>query len=596
MLALPDEFLQELRNRNDISSVVSGYVQLKRRGRTQVGLCPFHGEKTASFTVYPDTDSFYCFGCGIGGDVINFIRHIENLDYIDAVKYLAQRAGMDMPQDNYDDSMRKLRLRIYDANREAARFFCAQLNLPSGREGLEYLRSRRLTDGTMRGFGLGFAPDSWSALTDYLINKKQFKPSELVAANLSVQSKRGSLIDRFRNRVMFPIIDIRGNVVAFGGRSLTDEKPKYLNTSDTVAFKKSNNLFALNKAKNSKSDKLILCEGYMDVIAIHQAGFKYAVATLGTALTAEQAKIIKRYTDTVVICYDADEAGQKATARAIGILRQENLQIKVLTVPDGKDPDEFIKKHGENGHIRFKMLLEGTGSDVDYRLQKLKDRFDTETTDGKVSFMSAAAKLISSIDNPVERDIYESKLCEENDVTKEEFKRLVSRYLNSKQRKENSEEFAKIKKQLVVPESNISGAYRNGTRSRSEKAEECLIAYLINNLDMVRTVYEKLGEDKISNEFNRRLYRTIVQRVLNGMPASYTDFSGEFTLDENSRIASILAGYSPELSTPQICMDYVDVILKEHGHKSAKELAEQSDDDVQAYINMIREQKLGKKQ
>ena len=319
-MAFPEGFLQELKMRNDITDIVSSYVTLKRRGRNMVGLCPFHGEKTPSFNIYTENGSFYCFGCGVGGDVISFVMRIENLDYVDAVKFLAQRAGMDMPEDSYDNSMSQLRTRIFEANREAARFYYSSLYTPKGIKGLEYLHSRQLSDRTIRHFGLGFADDDWSSLCKHL-KGKGFKDNELVAANLAVQRKNGNgIYDRFTNRVMFPIIDLRGNVIAFGGRIMTDEKPKYLNTSDTPVFKKSTNLFSLNNAKNSGKRTLILCEGYMDVISVNQAGFTNAVATLGTALTSEQAMLIKRYADEVVICYDADEAGQKATARAIPIL------------------------------------------------------------------------------------------------------------------------------------------------------------------------------------------------------------------------------------------------------------------------------------
>ena len=309
-MAFPESFLQELKLRNDITELVSSYITLKRRGRNMVGLCPFHGEKTPSFNIYTENGSFYCFGCGVGGDVITFVMKMENLDYVDAVKFLAQRAGMDMPEDSYDDSMSKLRTRVYEANREAARYYYKILYSPDGKNGLDYFHGRMLTDRTIRHFGLGFADDDWSSLSDYLIGKG-FSKNELVAANLAVKQRNGNgIYDRFRNRVMFPIIDLRGNVIAFGGRIMTDEKPKYLNTSDTPVFKKSENLFSLNNAKNSGSRTLILCEGYMDVIAVNQAGFQNAVATLGTALTREQAMLMKRYADEVVICYDSDEAGQ----------------------------------------------------------------------------------------------------------------------------------------------------------------------------------------------------------------------------------------------------------------------------------------------
>ena len=594
-MALSEDFLQELRSRNDITSVISGYVQLRRRGRNEVGLCPFHGEKTPSFTVYPDTESFYCFGCGIGGDVINFIRHAENLDYIDAVRLLAQRAGMDMPQDDsFDDSMRTLRMRIYEANREAARFFYSKLNSPEGKRGLDYLHNRCLSDRTIRTFGLGFAPDSWSSLSDYLIKEKGFKPSELIEANLAFKNKKGGLTDRFRNRVMFPIIDLRGNVVAFGGRIMTDEKPKYLNTSDTPAFKKSYNLFALNKAKNSKSDKIILCEGYMDVIAIHQAGFDFAVATLGTALTPEQARIIKKYTNNVIICYDADEAGQKATARAIEILRKENLNIQVLTVPDGKDPDEFIRKHGENGHIRFKMLIEGTGTDIEYRLKKLKDSFETDTADGQVQYMNEAAKVIAAIENPVERNIYAGRVCEEFSVTKTEFERLIDSIIKKNSRRDKRREFDKIKNNLAVPTSN-SAAVARGRKTRAQKAEEFVITYLMNNPDAVKAVSKKLEPTKVSEGLNRRLYETIISRYENGRDVSYTGISPEFTMEENSLIVAMISVYSPGLYTYDACMECVQTILNDSALLSAKELSAKSDEDVQAYLEAKKNKLKNKK-
>jgi len=587
-LALPDDFLQELRMRNDISQVISGYVNLKRRGRNLIGICPFHNEKTASFTVYPETDSFYCFGCGAGGDVVTFTMRIENLDYIDAVKMLAQRTGMTLPENSYDDSMQKLRLRIYEANREAARFFYSQLSAPSGAKGLEYLHARRLSDKTIRRFGLGFAPDSWSDLTEYLA-KKGFRHSELVQANLSSQSRNGGYIDRFRNRVMFPIIDVRGNVIAFGGRIMTDEKPKYLNTSDTPAFRKSNNLFALNMAKNSKSDMLILCEGYMDVIALHQAGFDFAVATLGTALTQEQALVIKRYTNTVVICYDSDEAGQKATARAISILRNEGLDIRVLTIPDGKDPDEFIKRHGNNGYIKFKQLLDATGNDLEYRLSKLKKSYNISTAEGMTKFMTEAAKLLAELDNQIERSVYIGKLCEETGVDKKSVENQVAKYVRGRFRKENKAELSRIQKQLNGSDDRLN--VQKTKKVRGVKAEEALIAYMMLNPDMVRSIYAKLPPEKMLTDFNRRVYENIAERVFNGRSATMVDLSGDFNSEDNARIAKMLANSIVGTNSAELCWEYVDIILEEGEKRSAEDIAQQSPEDIQEYFNKMKELK-----
>ncbi len=370
-MALPELFLQDLKLRNSIEDIASSYVQFKRRGRNMVGLCPFHNEKTPSFHLYPESGSFYCFGCGVGGDVITFIRRIENLDYIEAVKFLADRAGLPMPETGVDDTISKLRVRILEINRETARFYHSVLRNSEGKKGLDYFLQRHLLPATITHFGLGFAPATRFALVDHLKNKG-YTVEEMIQSNVAVKTRSGRVADRFFNRVMFPIIDLRGNVIAFGGRTMTDQKPKYLNTSDTLVFKKSYGLFAMNFAKNSGEQQLILAEGYMDVIALHQAGFVNAIAGLGTALTTEQVHLISRYAKEVILAYDADQAGQKATSRAIEMLRSVGLQVKILSITGGKDPDEYIRSFGEQGAVRFKQLIEKSGNDVEYRLQKIK--------------------------------------------------------------------------------------------------------------------------------------------------------------------------------------------------------------------------------
>ena len=368
--------MQDLKSRCDITDIVSSYVNLKRRGKNMVGLCPFHNEKSPSFNVYPENNSFYCFGCGAGGDVITFIRKIENLDYIEAVKMLADRVGLQMPEQGVDDSMSRLRQRVLEINRESARFFHSALLSPEGKPGLDYFARRRLPMKMIRHFGLGWAPESRFALVNHL-RSKGYSEREMIAANVAVETRSGRAMDRFHARVMFPIIDLRGNVVAFGGRILTNEKPKYINTSDTPVYHKSSGLFAMNFAKNAlENDRIILAEGYMDVISLHKAGIENAIASLGTALTAEQARIIARYAKEVVICYDSDEAGQKAAQRAIPILRGAGLLVRVMAVPGNKDPDEFINACGDEGAARFRRLIEQSGNDVEYRLAKLKSGYD----------------------------------------------------------------------------------------------------------------------------------------------------------------------------------------------------------------------------
>lgn len=581
-MAFPESFLQELKLRNDITELVSSYITLKRRGRNMVGLCPFHGEKTPSFNIYTENGSFYCFGCGVGGDVITFVMKMENLDYVDAVKFLAQRAGMDMPEDSYDDSMSKLRTRVYEANREAARYYYKMLYSPDGKHGLDYFHGRMLTDRTIRHFGLGFADDDWSSLSDYLIGKG-FSKNELVAANLAVKQKNGNgIYDRFRNRVMFPIIDLRGNVIAFGGRIMTDEKPKYLNTSDTPVFKKSENLFSLNNAKNSGSRTLILCEGYMDVIAVNQAGFQNAVATLGTALTREQAMLMKRYADEVVICYDSDEAGQKATSRAIPILRNAGLLVRILTVPSGKDPDEFIKSKGADGPEAFRALVEKSGNDVEYRLQKLRSNYNLNTSDGKVQFLEEATKVIAAIYSPIERDVYFSRLCKEFEISKDSFVRQVNSINRRKDRENAKKEVRRLQNDLSGRGDRLDTEHVK--KPRSSSAEEALIAYLINNPDSVKYINERLSKDQFQNELMKRYFTYFSDRIGSGLDP-LNNLTADFSEDERSRVYKIMSKHSAVAGTRRALDEYIQIINEESKKLNKKDISNMTAEEIQEYLN-----------
>ncbi len=576
-MALPDYFLQELKSRCDISDVVSGYVNLKRRGRNLVGLCPFHSEKTPSFNIYPENGSFYCFGCGTGGDVITFVMKIENLDYIEAVRFLAQRAGMEMPENSYDDGVGKLRSRILEANREAARFFYSQLYTPLGRHALEYLHGRALSDNTIKRFGLGYSPGSRFALCDHL-RSKGFTDNEIVAANLAFKSNDGRrIVDRFADRAMFPIIDLRGNVIAFGGRIMSDQKPKYLNTSDTLAFKKSSNLFSLNNAKNTGERTLILCEGYMDVIALNQAGFRNAVATLGTALTSEQALLMKRYADEVIICYDADEAGQKATSRAISILRDAGLVIRIITIPDGKDPDEFIRNHGDKGPAAFKNVLESSGNDVEYRLFKLRQRYDVTRPDSKVAYMTEALKIIASLESAVEQDIYISKLSSGLNVDKasitQDLRKLSRKTYGNREKKE----FTRLSEELSGVKDRVNT--EKAKNIRAAKAEEMLIAYLVFNNDMAPLAQRRITPDDFVTKFNADLYAYLLRKISEGI-SPQTTLSRDFTSQEVSKFHSILSSYNSQAATRQAMDEYIDTILEEKNKLTPDKVSEMSPEDI----------------
>lgn len=587
-MPFPDSFLQELKLRSDITEIASSYVNLKRHGRNMVGLCPFHGEKTPSFNIYTENGSFYCFGCGAGGDVITFIMKIENLDYVEAVKFLAQRAGMEMPENTYDDSLSKLRMRIYEANREAARFFHATLLSQRGQSGLNYLRGRALSDRTIRHFGLGFADDDWNSLCNHL-KSKGFSEYEIYSANLAFKRKNGNgIYDRFVNRVMFPIIDLRGNVIAFGGRIMTDEKPKYLNTSDTPVFKKSENLFSLNNAKSSGTRTLILCEGYMDVIALNQAGFTNAVATLGTALTNEQAVLMKRYADEVIICYDADGAGQKATARAIDILRNAGLPIKILTVPSGKDPDEFIRSKGENGPAAFKLLIEKCGNDIEYRLMKLKENYNLNTTDGKVAFFNEAVKIVATIESPIERDVFASKLCTELEIDKNAFLEQISKVKRRDRRENIKKETRQIQAELNGQSDKINREHYK--KPRSSSAEEALLVYLINNPDYANSISERVTPDKFSNSLIKRYYEYVLSKIKSGYEP-LTSVSSDFNSDEVSYLYKLISTTIPAASTREAVEEYINVINEESNKLTSDKLADMSADDINDYIMKMKRNK-----
>ncbi len=587
-MAISDDFIQELKVRSDIADVISSYVNLKKAGRNLVGLCPFHNEKTPSFSVSRENGFFHCFGCGVGGDVITFIKRIENLDYVDAVKFLAQRAGMEIPEDNKSEGLSKLKNRIYEANREAARFYHKQLYAPSGQNALEYLRKRQLSEKTIIHFGLGYSPPSRFELVNYL-KDKGFTSSELIAANLANQSKKGNPFDRFSDRVMFPIIDLRGNVLAFGGRIMSDIKPKYLNTSDTPVFSKSRNLFALQFAKNKANGQLILVEGYMDVIALHQAGFENAVATLGTALTQEQAMVIKRYCDEVVICYDADEAGQKATARAISILRPTGLNIKILTVPNGKDPDEYIKSHGEQGSARFRLLLDKCGNDVEYRLHKLRMSYNIDITEQKVAFLTEAAKIIATLENRIEQDVYISSLSEELNVEKSAVRQQVAKYYRYNIREANKKEQREIQNIMSARNDRINT--EKFYNLRAANAEEALIALIIFNPDIANTVYSRILPERFVTSFNRKVFTLLGQRISKGREISLTDISGEFSDDEVSQITKILINHPRETNPVQAAREYIQILEEESEKMTPEQIANADADTLMKQLQKMKEKK-----
>ena len=584
-MALPDSFIQELLSKNDIESVASSYVAFKRRGRNLVGLCPFHGEKTASFNLYPETNSFYCFGCGAGGDVITFIKRIENLDYIDAVKWLADRSGLKMPeQKNENDQVSRLRLRILEANREAARLYHKALYLPEGKIALDYYHSRGYTDATIKHFGLGFAPPGW----DYLLKglrQKGFKDEELVAAFLAAKGRNGGLYDVFRNRVMIPIIDIRGNVVGFGGRVLDDSKPKYINTEGTLAFSKSRNLFALNFAKN-EGRELNLCEGYMDVIAMHQAGFTNTVAALGTSFPEEQMQLIARYADRINLIFDADGAGQKATRRAIENLRKTGLDVRVVTIPNGKDPDEFIKN---NGAAAFKLLLDRAANAVEHRLLEIGRSHNLQTSEGKLAYYNEAAKLLAALDSPVERDLYAGRLSEILTVSKEAILQEIDSVRRKKQRQEIKQQLPNLIRQEKREMQSVNPDAV--TYARAAAAEESLLGILILHPDFIRQVRETLPPEQMMTAFNRGLYQRLLDRHRQGLLVELAFLAADYDEAGMAYIARMVRDVGDRIVTPDEVSRCAAVIREEYSLRHMNDPASASDEDIQAMMEALRKKK-----
>ncbi len=587
-MAISEEFKQELKRRLNIADIIGEYVTLKKSGRGLMGKCPFHGDSTPSFSVSPELGVYHCFGCNASGDIVGFVRQMEHLDYIDAIRWLAQKAGLTVPENDTDTASAKLRQRIFEANREAAHFYVRQLYTPEGQEALSYLKKRRLSSATITHFGLGYSPKSRFALVSHL-KSKGFSGTEMIQANLANLSQKGNPYDRFSDRVMFPIIDLQRRVIGFGGRIMSDIKPKYLNTSETPVFNKSQNLYALQFAKNEAHGQLILVEGYMDVIALHQAGFQNAVATLGTALTQEQALIIKRYCDEVVICYDADEAGQKATARAIGILRPTGLNIRILTVPNGKDPDEFIKSHGEQGAARFRMLLNKSGNDVDYRLNRLRARYQLDITQQRVDFLTEACKLLATLDNSIEKDIYIAKLSEELSIDKAALKQQTEKYTRINNRRTARQEQQEIRRTLSLTRENTGNAASCNLRAAS--TEEALIALLIAHPDIAAGLFPTLSPELFSTLFYRKVYETLRHRAAQGYDFSITDISDSFSEDEVSRIARILAVHPREEDPRAAAKDYIEILHEEAERLTPEQIAAADNDTLLEQVRRLRNKK-----
>lgn len=571
-MALSEDFIYQLRLGNPIEDVFSAYTSLRRHGSTSKCLCPFHSEKTPSCTVYNDTQSFYCFGCGAGGDVISFIKRIENLSYIEAVRFLAERAGMTMPEYNSNDDSARKKARTYEINRETAKFYFKNLLAGPDKRGLEYFKERKLLPQTIKKYGLGYAPDQWHALRDHL-RSLGFRDEEMVTADVCKYSEKGCY-DNFRGRVIFPIIDLRGNVIAFGGRILEGSGPKYVNSADTPVFKKSRNLFSLNHAKGSASKKLILAEGYMDVISINQAGFENVVATLGTALTPEQARLMSQYAAEVIISYDSDAAGQAATQKAINLLSAAGVNTKILKIPDAKDPDEYIKKFGST---RFRLLIDNANDAIIFELEKCKNGLNLSEESDKYTYLKRTVGVLSSLEDALLRDVYISRISREAGINIDVLHEQVSHAIKNKRNIRQKLEWESTKRSLTQRDEINPEASQFSSQN---KAEEFIILYLIKNPDKLKSVLERIHPEEFVTQFNKKVFNAVTEVLNNSNEFSLSLLSDSFSDAEMGRISGIEAKNRDLTITDQTLNDCIRVLKTFDRNSAFAGGADFSDDDL----------------
>ena len=588
-----EDFLTELRARTDLVDLVSRYTDVKNRSTSRpVALCPFHSEKTPSFVIYTNNQSYYCFGCGAGGDAVTFVKNIERLDYVEAVRFLCERAGMQMPTDPVDDAYAKLRRRCYEANREAARFFHEQLKTPGAAAARAYIEKRKLKPETVTHFGLGYAPDDWHALTNHL-KGKGFTETELISFDLARKSqKTGRAYDTFRNRLMFPFIDLRGNVIAFGARVLDDSKPKYLNTSDTAVYKKGQGIYALNFAKNAPGRRLILCEGYMDVIAMHQAGYVNAVASLGTAFTNEQISLLSRYCDELYLSFDSDEAGRKATQKALRLLSNAPMKLRVLELSGGKDADEILKTDGRG---KMDQIIRDAKNDTEYALSRAAAGFDLATDNGKLGYLNEAVTILAGVKNTVEQDLYITRVAEQTGTSKEPLVREVRKTAARQRRRSERDAFERDARAAAGEiAAGAVGASHNPERRanlRACRAEETLLANLLQHPDYLKRLSDTLAPSLFITALNRSVFEGIAQRIRENRALDFAEFNENGQNEEASYLAYLGTLADRVAGTLSECEDCIDTLLACRLEKESAGVEDISDQDFMQRLHALRERK-----
>ncbi len=563
-MAFPQQFMDELMARSDIVDVVGTYVPLVSKGGSYWGCCPFHSEKTPSFHVLQDKQIYYCFGCKKGGGVVNFVMEEENLSFPEAVRFLAKRAGMEVPEDETDREAGRYRQRLLDLNREAARFYYQTLQQPEGQGVRDYLERRKISRPTAVKFGMGASPDSWDALL-LAMTKKGYSKRELLDAGLVVQNKNGRLYDKFRNRLMLPVIDTRGDVVAFGSRVLDRSEPKYMNSSETPVYSKRRVLYGLNLAKKTKRPNIILCEGNLDIVTLHQAGFDNAVASMGTALTVEQTRLLSRFTKELVLCYDNDNAGKIATERALQILNNSEFSVKVLQLPrrlvDGEyvkqDADDFIKFQGPDA---FERLLSGSENGVEFRMAQVAAKYDLSDDEARIAYCAEVSELLSSLPGAVEREVYTVRAAELARITPEAMKLEVQR---SFKRRSARERRAELRRDLN-PAASLQPKERalRYENLRSARAEEGVLRLLLLDEGLFPP-QAPLREDEFSSPLLGKVFSLLWQAHSQGRSVSLNALTGVLTPEEMSHITSVCQQPESARNGARALADYINIIRRE---------------------------------
>ena len=587
-MAFPQRFLDELIDRSDIVDVVSSYVALKKQGTNYFGLCPFHNEKTGSFSVAADKQMYYCFGCHHGGGVVNFIMEIENLSYPDAVRFLAKRANMEVPEDGGSLEESRRRQRVLALNKEAARWFYRNLARPEGAAAAAYLERRRIARKTAMNFGLGASLDGWDCLLTAM-QEKGYTKTELLAAGLVVQNKQGRLYDKFRSRLMFPVIDVKGDVVAFGGRVLDKSEPKYMNTTETIVYSKRRNLYGVNLAKKTKRPNFILCEGNIDVITLHQAGFDNAVASMGTALTIEQTKILSRYTKELVLCYDNDTAGQLATQKNIELLKDSEFNVRVLQLPrrlvDGEyvkqDVDDFIKFHGA---AAFEAVLGGSANQMDYRMNAVAAQYDLSDPEQKIAYSGEISRLIGAVSNAVEREVYAVRAAETAGISRQAMLMEVER---ARRRKRGQD-----RKELRRENLNTAALRQPRDRTirytdlRSAMAEEGIIRLLLLDGSLAEKC-RGLEPEAFSSPLLGKVYARLLEAWDQGYALTAASLAGSCAPEEMGHLSSIMQKPEAPAHADRALADYIQVVRV----SADKRQGETEVDPLQAAVEKFKEDK-----